>query len=733
MELLAPAGNLENFHAAIEAGADAVYVGAPGLNARNLAREPRLEEIGAMIQEVRSRGRKIYIALNSLVKEQDLAHLIDILAYLEKIPPDALLVQDLGILNLVMEYFPSLELHASTLMTVHNSAGVEVLSSLGFSRVVAAREMTIKELAGLVRKAKVEIEVFVHGAMCFSYSGLCLFSSYLGGKSGLRGNCVQPCRRKYSIASGRGKGSRSKSETGYYFSMNDLSGLELVPQFIKMGIASLKIEGRLRSATYVENIVKAYRMVIDAGINPDPEIIEEAHRMIPEAMGRRTSTGYFFSPQPKEAIVAYHSGNIGKYLGRVLSVEQIDNQIIVRIYLKDQCSIGDRLRIHFEKSGKRTPFSVKSLIKSGDQVNEAAAGEKIGIVLPANIEKKLLTGKIELFRVDRGLKPGTMKSAQLAETSFVVPKKLQQEIKAKSGQVKRAVMFVQAPDEQAISVKKRARGGRRNKGAELWVRLEDVASVFEKVSFTPDKYLLNLHKKNLSLAGQLKRFLGRNMRSVIWALPPVMNETSLRQIQKDIDALINSGFRSFQIAHISQIDFFEGRRVQLYGDYSLNLLNSQAMALISRLDFRGTQVSIETDKETLMKSIGGYRNRGSQEIKKETFDRTIQLGITVYGIPPLFVSRVSAHQLVYGKTLVSPKNEQFVIERKEGYSLTRPQKAFSLLPYQHELEAAGINYMVIDLTGMKLGRKELTDIGARLSGKEKGYKLPTFNYLGTLE
>ncbi len=235
MELLAPAGNIETFNAALDAGADAVYVGAPGLNARNLAKDLTRDQIGAMIATAHDRGRKIHVALNSLAREKDLAHLLETLAYLEALRPDALIIQDLGIVNLVMEYFPSLELHGSTLMAIHNRAGVHTLSSLGFTRVVIAREYTLKEIARLIRESPIEIELFVHGAMCFSYSGLCMFSSYLGGKSGLRGKCVQPCRRKYLVRSSGKSGGKTAGGSGYLFSMNDLNGLEMVPDFMRMG------------------------------------------------------------------------------------------------------------------------------------------------------------------------------------------------------------------------------------------------------------------------------------------------------------------------------------------------------------------------------------------------------------------------------------------------------------------------------------------------------------------
>ena len=214
MELLAPAGTVETFGAALDGGADAIYVGAPGFNARNLARDLRIEEIGAMIRHCHSLGKKLYIAANSLLLEKELPLVIENLALLQELRPDALIVQDLGLIRLVRHYFPELKLHGSTLMTVHNSDGVHFQAELGCERVVLSREMTLKEIGAIsARKGDTELEIFIHGAMCFSYSGLCLFSSYLGGKSSMRGRCVQPCRRAYS-SGGKGSGGKGGKSTG---------------------------------------------------------------------------------------------------------------------------------------------------------------------------------------------------------------------------------------------------------------------------------------------------------------------------------------------------------------------------------------------------------------------------------------------------------------------------------------------------------------------------------------
>jgi putative protease len=291
-ELLAPAGSINVFARAIEAGADAVYIGAPALNARALAKDFTFAEIAAMIDFAHKKGAKLYLAANSLLKENEIPQTLKTLAILDALKPDALIIQDLGLYHLCKRYFPQLRLHASTLLGAHNSLAVRQFKNMGFERVVLARELTVKEIHSIARSSNVELEVFIHGALCFSYSGMCLFSSYLGGKSGLRGRCVQPCRRRYQW---KQKGEKQ----GYYFSMNDLSGIDLVHKLKSAGVSSFKIEGRLRSAQYVSSVVKAYRMVIDAD-SGDKNIIANARELLNQSMGRK----------PARDISAHHSQKI---------------------------------------------------------------------------------------------------------------------------------------------------------------------------------------------------------------------------------------------------------------------------------------------------------------------------------------------------------------------------------------------------------------------------------------
>jgi U32 family peptidase len=740
MELLAPAGNLENFQAALAAGADAVYVGAPGFNARNLARDLRLEEIGAMIRYCHDRGKRLYVAANSLILEKELAAVIEALALLESLQPDALIVQDLGLIHLIRNYFPNLALHASTLMTAHNGDAVRMLSAMGCQRAVLARELTLKEISPLVSESDIEIEVFVHGAMCFSFSGLCLFSSYLGGKSGLRGRCVQPCRRRYSWQ-GRGQkgreGGKPAPRGSYLFSMNDLGGLEVVPELRRMGIAALKIEGRLRSAQYVSQVVRAYRLVLDASENNLDEAMAQAKTCIDHAMGRTVSSGFFLSPQPKGAITPHHSGNIGSHLGRLKAIE-LHNGIPHGILgLKEPVEVGDRLRLHFESSGERQAFTLKGLLVNNRAVDGAKAGTTVMISLPEGASDD---GRIELYKIDVRSESGNAPGEDLAIGTVKREltrsgEKLRSRIKSIQDHVQGACIF----DEGLSSGHRKLPGVQKRSGGqglplEWWLKTDSPKVVLGRLPFAPDRLLLPLDKTMISQASEIRRFLGQQVRTVIWGLPPVLIGPELGRMRKHIALLIRSGFKSFQIGHLSQIALFKGERLHLYGDYTINLLNSQAIALAGQTGLEAVQLSPEADRFLLRDIIQGYKKpMDSIRGKRHSAEPRVRVGLTIYGAPALFTARLAADHFYYDRVLVSPKMESFIIRKREGYTQTFPARPFSLIPYGRELKEVGLDYAVVDITGLDTNKKELQELADRIAEKGRFAKLPTFNYLGKLD
>lgn len=356
-ELLSPAGNLECAVAAFDGGADAVYCGLGKFNARERAANFTSDELGRLIAFARNQGRKVYLAVNTLVNESELPEVADLLAEAAALAPDALIVQDLGIVRLCREYFPSLRLHASTQMGIHNSAGVAAAAEWGIKRVILERQMTLEEVRMVALASPVELEVFIHGSLCCSLSGQCLLSSCFGGLSGNRGKCKQPCRRRFESSSG---------ENGFLLSVRDLCGLDLVGEFRKIGIASLKIEGRLRSPDYVWKTARAYRLMLDRG----EEARAEAEALLRSTASRRWSRGFYDGRRWKELIDRERPGVFGIPVADVVGVERGG----LALRARERLHLGDRVRFSAPGGGDGDSFSLTRLRENGRDVLKVRGG-----------------------------------------------------------------------------------------------------------------------------------------------------------------------------------------------------------------------------------------------------------------------------------------------------------------------------------------------------------------------
>ena len=728
LEILAPAGTIEAFEAAVAAGADAVYIGAPTLNARALAKHFVMAEIAAMVDHAHKYGVKVYVAMNSLMKEEDIPAATQALATFEHLGVDALIIQDLGLYHLARNHFPNLRLHASTLLTAHNSAAVRQFAGMGFQRVVLAREMTLAEIAFAHRQSKVELEVFIHGALCFSYSGLCLFSSYQGGKSGLRGRCVQPCRRRYNW-SGKGK---SGAPSGYLFSMNDLSGIDLVHQLREAGVTSLKIEGRMRSANYVGAVTGAYRMAIDADPG-DRKTLAEAHERLREAMGRRSTSGYFASSQPKDAISPQHSGNIGLFLGKV----DANKGKSARLVLREPLRCGDRLRLHQEKSGERLAFTLKSMRSEGAEVEMAVAGTTVSVELP---EKAHLGDS--LYKVDsvERREEGVKKDAIRPETFRKQATDLS--INQKTSLVLdalRAGGIHSLAEESGTAVHTSLPPGKGGRNLRWWLKVGDFDLLRRTLPSNPDRIVVTLTQQTLNQFKSGRRWLEPVLSRLVWALPPIILEGNLPFYRRAIAELWRGGFVQWQIGHVGQLNLLQDepvrrvskgkkkkrparrKRLTICGDYTLNILNSLALRCITELGVSKAQCSIESDRENLGSLAASAKG--------------VEAGLTVYGAVPLFISRLKAGHFQYERPFVSPKGENFVLKEAWGQTVAVADPVFSLFGHQEELSAMGYRYGVVDISLLRLRKGELEQIAAHAAGKggkPLRQRSTTFNYLGVL-
>ncbi|MCL1981140.1 MAG: U32 family peptidase, partial [Proteobacteria bacterium] len=654
MELLAPAGTLAAFEAALEAGADAVYVGAPGLNARALARDFSFAEIAAMAAHARERNKRLYVAMNSLVKEDEIPLALETLFVLAKIKIDALIIQDLGLLYLVQRFFPGLVVHASTLMTVNHALAANYFKELGFGRVVLARELSLEEIGSIRRQSKVELEMFIHGAMCFSYSGLCRFSSLHGGKSSLRGQCVQPCRRRYDwLPSGKrpspgqasqpGKGGKGG---GYLFSMNDLSGIAHLAEARGAGVVSLKIEGRLRSVAYVRNTVRAYRLALDALDAPSDRragMLAEAHRLLDASMGRKRAAGFLLPGGEERLIVPRLSGSTGEVIGKVIRLEtikgrQADQAARAQVLLQARLKLGDRLRLYEERTGDRVSFTLRGLAIKGKQAERAEAGQTVTIDLGA-IDSVRLRQPFHgiLFRVDvsgRDEKKHSTLARAAARLSLPLP--------APADLARMLTEFGADPAATAAGRQPgHSAGGReRTAAVQWWLKVGTPDAMGLRYPFKVTRVLVELSSRTWDWGREtMRRQLSE--RPLVWTLPTVIHEERLPWYRDAIAQLRHQGAKCFQIGHIGQIGLFAepgnpsgGGQLELYGDYTCNVLNSAGLRLYAARGLAGVQFSLETDRATLAAALAGF---GRTLPSPGT--RPMQVGLTVHGRPPLFTAR----------------------------------------------------------------------------------------------
>ncbi len=388
-ELLAPAGRMETFYAAIEAGADAVYLGVQNFNARMRAQNFTLDDLPFMIAWAHEKGRKVYTTLNTLIKQQELPELIELIDDLRRMGPDALIIQDLGVYRLVRRMAPELPLHASTQMTIHNLDGALQAQCMGFERVILARELTLDEIRAIRGACTMELETFIHGALCYSISGQCLFSSYAHGKSANRGRCSQPCRRLYET---------ENSEESACFSMHDLEAAPILAQLISAGIRSFKIEGRLKPAETIAQIVKAYRILIDAFPRITREVIEEARNRLDVAVGREPSTGYYLSPTPSRLL-----GGGETQSGRTLGEAQYAGPGRFALVPSSMVKAGDRLRIQTARDEAPKGFVVRNIYIDGRTVKRCRPGRRIELEAPFHVPAgSIIVKAADADAVERG-------------------------------------------------------------------------------------------------------------------------------------------------------------------------------------------------------------------------------------------------------------------------------------------------------------------------------------------
>ncbi len=351
VELLAPVGDWNCLKAAVQNGADAVYFGVEQFNARMYAANFNVEDMKRVIDYCKLRNVKTNLTLNTLLENCEFDNAVDLAKEAYKSGVDAIIVQDLGLAKYLIDNIPGLPIHASTQMTVHNLQGVLKLEKLGFDRVVLSRELSCDEIEYICKNCKVEIETFIHGALCICYSGQCLFSSVVGGRSGNRGKCAGPCRLPYELISENAETHERKSlDKGYLLSTKDLCGIAYLPRLIQAGVKCFKIEGRMKSPEYVATVTRIYRKYIDMVLNNDDFIIDEKDiNDLMQVFNRGGfSDGHLDSKHNRNLIFPEKPSNMGIYLGTIKKYNS--NKGHITLQLEEDLELGDSISVSNEAS-----------------------------------------------------------------------------------------------------------------------------------------------------------------------------------------------------------------------------------------------------------------------------------------------------------------------------------------------------------------------------------------------
>lgn len=670
-ELLAPAGNLEAFFEAIESGADAVYVGMKQFSARARARNFSFKEMEKMVPFAHKKGKKIYVALNTIIREDEIPTAVDILAFLSAVDIDAVIIQDLAIYHFVRRYFPSLNLHASTQMTVHNSAGVLQLEEMGFKRVVLAREMTLEEIREASRRSTIEIETFVHGSMCFCFAGSCYFSSYLGEQSANRGACSQPCRREYR------EGSREINP----FSMGDLEALEFVPELIKAGVDSFKIEGRMKSLDYTSNVIKGYRRVLDASAHDVQNAITEAREYIRKSMGRRSSPGFFLSETPENITNPDRNGNAGEFAGKIIA----STGKSARLKLTTDVHTKDRLRVQNSRTGGRHRFSLTGIRIDGRKVEAASKNRIVEISTPV----RLFPGDYVYKTASHEHRGRNIVASRRLEKlpSFRLktdPAETSRRIKCEIATFKNEKKDLSSP------------GGFSAKVGNI----KDSFGLIKKF----DTVIINLSRSVVHALPAYIRRLSSHRDNIVWALPVIITEKEITYYKEVISYLSSAGFKKWQVSNISHFAILKDANAEIITSQYMHALNSLAASELIELGASGITLSIESDMENFMNMAEKGVNRYGE--------------VLLYSRLPLYLSRVKWNKKIKG-SFESKEGRSYQLREKDGISVVYPDEPFSIIEFRKQFKKMGYRRFQIDLSAESNKDGRFSDIVRHLKRGEE--------------
>lgn len=690
-ELLAPAGNIEALEAAIGEGADAVYLGLKSFNARLRSSNFAWNQFEATVQSLHRQNKKIYVTVNTVSEERDLERLYRFLGYLNRIGPDGLIVQDFGVVRMCQEFFPDLELHGSTQMNVESAAGVNLLSKAGLKRVVVARELGLEEVKKIKASTNAEIEMFVHGALCVSESGLCLFSSYLGGKSANRGMCTQACRRFYTADTSNGE------KQGFYFSPCDMQLIEKIPDLMEIGVESFKIEGRMKSAEYVGSVVAAYRYLMDHYKEDRKGALATAKRLLSTDFAR-SKTSYWYNFKTNDEGVQNagslilnpnQAGGTGIYLGKIESFEQPTEEaerkareafeaagpdadpndyritfahLVGGNYEPDP---GDSIRLHRSDDTGRASHKVRTVWideENGKRYVDVPVGFKRGDSV------YLLQTKSMSKRYPRVLPPDIGKFRQQPGDEIL------------------PVLDLTPVQKSELSYFP----------AGIYIQVSTVSDIFIAQSRSPVRVILELNSETQFDLLNHKTNLPLSKKQIIISLDPYCPAAKEDDVASCLEKLVADGFKTFianNLAHISMLKKYREQGVNIIAGPYLYTFNRWAVSWLENQNIGAFITPLENSWDNI----------------KATFEPSVRdrVIITAYAYPALFRMRFKL-PADYDFTYFTDKEgmEFKVVSNMDG-SIVMPEAPFSVTDKVDIINKNGFNRILLDFSHTSLSKQEL--------------------------
>lgn len=756
IELLAPVGSFDALKAAVQNGANAVYLGGKDFSARASANNFDREELIEAVKYAHIRDVRVFVTTNTLIKQDEIEDFVEYAKFLYDIDVDALIMQDIGVAMLIHELLPDFELHASTQMVAHSLEDVQYLESIGFKRVVLARELTVDEIKYICDNTNVDIEIFVHGALCVCYSGGCLMSSMIGNRSGNRGRCAQPCRQKYTMID-ISTGEEIHSNGEYLLSTKDLNTIEDVDKIIETGVLSLKIEGRMKKPEYVATVINNYRNAIDEyqatkKVNISTETMEDLYTIF----NRKFTKGLILGEVGEDVMNSNVPNNQGLYVGKVVDYNKKSKRL--KIKLEGTLKKGDGINLgggtigRIIKGKEIAQIGYKGETIELDFIGEARKNQPVFKTSDTNLidkaqktytqdkefAKSLIDAEItiklgeypELKLIDKNNNSVTVKGDKLVEKALKVAlgeEKIETQIK-KLGNTPYELEDLKINLDEGVSMPISLINQMRREAIELLdearIPVKDRAYKDSKIKYSPKKYvkdtnsnskirvkinniealksIINLdidmiYYEDVATLEQAMAMATANNKKLIYSAPRIVRNKEYKRLEKSNEYCKEN----VQISALGQVKYYKENSENVYFDvdYYLNPFNSETINHYKKEGATTVCISQELN---------------IHEIKETTKYTDMEIETVAYGYIPMMLSEycpmgVVARSCKKDKRCATCKESKYVLRDFKGEEYRISQDLFCrstiynsiancLINNLDELSDAGINVFRLDFT-----------------------------------